>query len=77
MHLDLTALQLEPLGSATLGSSLDVWRKTFETNLFGMAATFHPFIEPMRAAGRGTLVGIASVAGRPLASSPIRSSVST
>ena len=35
----------------------------FETNVMGIVHTFHPFIAPMRAAGRGTLVGIASVAG--------------
>jgi NAD(P)-dependent dehydrogenase (short-subunit alcohol dehydrogenase family) len=29
----------------------------------GLAATFHPFIAPMRARGSGALVGIASVAG--------------
>jgi len=42
---------------------LDVMRATFETNNLGLAATFHPFIEAMRARGAGTLVGIASVAG--------------
>jgi hypothetical protein len=42
---------------------LDVLRATYETNLLGMAATFHPFVAPMRARRSGTLVGIASVAG--------------
>jgi short-subunit dehydrogenase len=42
---------------------LDVMRATYETNNLGMAATFHPFVAPMRARGAGTLVGIASVAG--------------
>lgn len=41
---------------------LDVVRLTFETNNVGLAATFHPFVRPMREARRGTLVGIASVA---------------
>lgn len=41
---------------------LEVIRATFETNNLGMAATFHPFVQPMRQARRGTLVGIASVA---------------
>ena len=35
----------------------------FETNVMGVVHTFHPFIAAMRAAGRGTLVGIGSVAG--------------
>lgn len=42
---------------------LDDMRATFDTNVLGMAATFQPFIEPMRSRRRGTLVGIASVAG--------------
>ena len=42
---------------------LEVMRATFETNNVGMAATFHPFLEPMRRRGSGRLVGIASVAG--------------
>lgn len=41
---------------------LEVIRATFETNNLGMAATFHPFVSPMRERRAGTLVGIASVA---------------
>lgn len=44
-------------------SDLDVLRATFETNNLGMAATFQPFMAPMRDRRSGTLVGIASVAG--------------
>jgi short-subunit dehydrogenase len=39
-----------------------VMQDTFATNNTGLAATFHPFLAPMRARRRGTLVGIASVA---------------
>lgn len=42
---------------------LQVLRDIFDTNVLGLAATFQPFIGPMRQARRGTLVGIASVAG--------------
>ncbi|MFO1292398.1 MAG: SDR family oxidoreductase [Rubrivivax sp.] len=42
-------------------ADLDVLRETFDTNNVGLAATFHPFIEPMRARRAGTLVGIGSV----------------
>lgn len=42
---------------------LEVMRATFETNNLGMAATFQPFLGPMRARRSGSLVGIASVAG--------------
>jgi len=41
---------------------LDVLRETLATNNIGLAATFHPFVKPMRTRRRGTLVGIASVA---------------
>jgi hypothetical protein len=41
---------------------LDVLRDTLATNNVGMAATFHPFLKPMRERGAGTLVGVASVA---------------
>ena len=41
---------------------LEVMARTFATNNVGLAATFHPFVEPMRRRGSGTLVGIASVA---------------
>lgn len=42
---------------------LEVLAQTFATNNVGLAATFHPFIEPMVRRGSGRLVGIASVAG--------------
>ena len=42
---------------------LAVFRKVMDTNVFGVAATFQPFISPMRERASGTLVGIASVAG--------------
>lgn len=43
---------------------LDVFRRIMETNVFGMAATFAPFIPAMKTAGgERRLVGIASVAG--------------
>ncbi|GAB4037177.1 MAG: SDR family oxidoreductase [Rubrivivax sp.] len=41
---------------------LAVMRDTLATNNLGLAATFHPFVGPMRERRRGTLVGIASVA---------------
>ncbi len=44
-------------------SDLPVFQRVLAVNVVGMVNTFHPFIEPMRAAGSGTLAGIASVAG--------------
>ena len=52
------------VGTATENpEDLSVFRKIMDTNVFGMAVTFQPFVAPMRARRSGTLVGIASVAG--------------
>ena len=40
-----------------------VFRTVLDTNVLGLVHTFQPFLDPMLAARRGTLVGIASVAG--------------
>ncbi|MDB5958034.1 SDR family oxidoreductase [Ramlibacter sp.] len=48
---------------SALREDLDVIARTYAVNNVGLAATFQPFIAPMRARGSGTLVGIASVAG--------------
>lgn len=51
-------------GTASERSEDDVvFREVFDTNVIGMVNTFRPFIEFMRKAGRGKLVGVASVAG--------------
>lgn len=42
---------------------VEVMARTFAVNNVGMAATFQPFIAPLRVRGSGTLVGIGSVAG--------------
>lgn len=42
---------------------IDVFQQVLDINVQGMVKTFQPFLAPMRAAGRGKLVGIASVAG--------------
>lgn len=41
---------------------LEVMRDTLAVNLTGVAATFHPFVAPMRRRSAGTLVGVASMA---------------
>ncbi|UCH52271.1 MAG: SDR family oxidoreductase [Pseudomonadota bacterium] len=40
-----------------------VFEEIVATNVTGMMLTFQPFVDAMRGAGHGTLVGIASVAG--------------
>ena len=42
---------------------LPAFREVLETNVLGLVNAFQPFIAPMRAAGGGTLAGIASIAG--------------
>jgi short-subunit dehydrogenase len=42
---------------------LPVFERVMAVNVFGLVNTFSPFIRPMREAGGGKLVGIASVAG--------------
>lgn len=42
---------------------VDAFRRILDINVVGMVGTFHPFLAPMRQAGRGTLAGVASVAG--------------
>jgi NAD(P)-dependent dehydrogenase (short-subunit alcohol dehydrogenase family) len=42
---------------------LQAFRDVLETNVLGIVHTFHPFMAPMREAGRGALVGVASLAG--------------
>ncbi len=44
-------------------SDLAVFRRMLEINLLGVATTFQPFVETMRASRRGALVGVASLAG--------------
>lgn len=41
----------------------EVFQEVMDTNVGGIVHTFAPFLGPMQAAGGGTLVGIASVAG--------------
>jgi NAD(P)-dependent dehydrogenase (short-subunit alcohol dehydrogenase family) len=42
---------------------LPAFRRVFDINVLGMVQTFQPFVAGMRAARRGRLVGLASVAG--------------
>lgn len=54
------------IGKGTRGEDIadvDTLRLIFEVNVAGLAVTLAAFAPAMRAAGRGTLAGIASVAG--------------
>jgi short-subunit dehydrogenase len=50
-------------GAVTGHGDLRAFREVMDTNYFGMVATFEPFARAMIAARKGTLVGVASVAG--------------
>ena len=51
------------IGTLTeFAEDLDAFQEVIDINVVGMVKTFQPFLIPMRAAGRGALVGIASVA---------------
>ena len=50
-------------GAVTGHGDLRTFREVMDVNYFGMVATFEPFAAAMADAKRGTLVGIASVAG--------------
>jgi len=50
-------------GALTGHGELDVFRDVMDINYFGMVATFEPFVARMVEERRGTLVGVASVAG--------------
>lgn len=51
-------------GTATdHAEDFEVFQSIIQTNLLAVVATFEPFIQGMRAAGAGRLVGIGSVAG--------------
>lgn len=46
-----------------LAEDIAVFEEVFDVNVMGAVRTFQPFVAAMRAAGRGRLAGIASVAG--------------
>jgi short-subunit dehydrogenase len=50
-------------GALTGHGDLDAFRDVMDINYFGMVATFEPFVARMVEERRGTLVGVASVAG--------------
>ncbi len=43
--------------------SLDIWRRTFETNLFGLIATTQAFLPLLRKSAAGRIVNLSSILG--------------
>ena len=62
-HIVIAAAGISVGALAEEKDDLEVFRATLATNVLGVLHTFQPFIAPMQAAGRGSLCGIASVAG--------------
>jgi NADP-dependent 3-hydroxy acid dehydrogenase YdfG len=50
-------------GAVTGHGDLRAFREVMDVNYFGMVATFEPFAAAMMAARKGSLVGVASIAG--------------
>jgi NAD(P)-dependent dehydrogenase (short-subunit alcohol dehydrogenase family) len=44
-------------------NDLQIFDRVMQTNVMGVVHTFQPFIQPMKARGKGLLVGVSSVAG--------------
>jgi NAD(P)-dependent dehydrogenase (short-subunit alcohol dehydrogenase family) len=54
---------LEPWGAPPSATPLDAWRKTFETNLFGLVAVTQAFLPLVRASAAGRIVHVSSILG--------------
>lgn len=54
---------LEPWGGGTTGVSLDLWRKVFETNLFGQVAVTNAMLPLLRKSAAGRIVNLSSILG--------------
>jgi NAD(P)-dependent dehydrogenase (short-subunit alcohol dehydrogenase family) len=54
---------LEPWGTAASQTSLDQWRRTYEANLFGVAAVTQAFLPLVRKSAAGRIVNLSSILG--------------
>lgn len=54
---------LEPWGTTTSLVSLDVWRKVYETNLFGLVAVTQAFLPLVKKSDAGRIVNLSSILG--------------
>ena len=56
-------VMLDDHGKKTSEQSLDVWRKTIETNLFGVIAVTQAFLPLLRKSDSGRIVNLSSILG--------------
>ncbi|KAF1684975.1 short-chain dehydrogenase [Pseudoxanthomonas broegbernensis] len=54
---------LDEVGKAPSEQSLETWRRTFDTNLFGLVATTQAFLPLLQRAPAGRIVNVSSVLG--------------
>jgi NAD(P)-dependent dehydrogenase (short-subunit alcohol dehydrogenase family) len=66
-HLDIlinnAGVMADAKGKKVSEQTLDVWHKTFETNLFGLIAVTQAFLPLLRKADAGRIVNLSSVLG--------------
>lgn len=54
---------LERWGSPTTSASLEVWRRTYDTNVFGLVAVTHALLPLLRRSEAGRIVNLSSILG--------------
>jgi NAD(P)-dependent dehydrogenase (short-subunit alcohol dehydrogenase family) len=66
-HLDIlvnnAGVMIDDPKKKTSEQSLDIWRKTFDTNLFGLIATTQAFLPLLRKSKAGRIVNLSSILG--------------
>lgn len=56
-------IMLDAFDKAPSQQSLDVWRKTFDTNLFGLVAVTNAFLPLVKQSAHGRIVNVSSILG--------------
>jgi len=56
-------IAIEPWGTTTSAVSLDIWRKIYETNLFGLVAVTQAFLPLVKKSDAGRIVNLSSILG--------------
>lgn len=66
-HLDVlvnnAGIMIDKEEKKVSGQPLDIWRKTFETNFFGLIATTQAFLPLLRKSEAGRIVNLSSILG--------------
>jgi NAD(P)-dependent dehydrogenase (short-subunit alcohol dehydrogenase family) len=66
-HLDIlvnnAGMMADDMSKGTSAQSLEVWRRTFETNLFGLIATTNAFLPLLHKSEAGRIVNLSSILG--------------